>query len=139
MMDGLAFPLFLQDRDEWITMIEKEEELNGKLEWLDVEDHEYTGWDLHGHPVELYLQDKLIKARILSNHSEAGALKEALLHYASLVCQKIPSSQWAHVENVVDLFRAIETRAAERGLRRKVQQWLQRFIQQAPPPPSMRQ
>jgi hypothetical protein len=78
----VVYPIFGQDRDKWMYMIDAESRLAYHLETIDIENGEYSGWDMQGKPIQFYLENERIKVQCQSNIQEPEKLKKAILHYA---------------------------------------------------------
>jgi hypothetical protein len=103
---SVKFPIFGQDKDKSIFIIETESKLSYHLENIDIENKEYIGWDSDGKPVEFYLDNNEIKVRSLSSESKLEELKQAILDYAQLYRPKVPFNYSG--SNVVELFKTVE-------------------------------
>ena len=103
----MKYPVFLQDRDKWVYIIESESGLSF-LEAIDIENKEYIGWNVTGVPIDLYLDKGEIIIRTLSEMPQLEKLKKAILDYASIVNPKIPFSYYGNENDITDLFRAAE-------------------------------
>lgn len=80
----IKYPLFMKDREGWMYLLFSEKDINDYLEPVDIEDKEYDGWDIEGRPVELFMEDKRIKAKYISEDRDLDAIKAAILHYADI-------------------------------------------------------
>lgn len=102
----VKFPIFGQDKDKSMFIINTESELSYHLENIDIENKEYVGWDSDGKPVEFYLDNDEIKVRCFSNESKLEELKQAILDYAQLYIPKVKFNYSGL--NVVELFKTVE-------------------------------
>ncbi len=79
----VSFPVFLKDTDRCMVFIKSIEHLNSHIEMIDVEDKEYTGWDVNGHKIELRSQGKSIEVHLVENTIDIEGLKSSLLFYSN--------------------------------------------------------
>jgi len=103
----VVFPIFIQDKDKWIYMINGPLALNG-LEIIDINNNEYVGWDKDGRPIELYVDNNDIKARCLSDEKQVEILKKAIMDYAAVARRKAPFCCDDIRSDMVVLFKAVE-------------------------------
>ena len=104
---NVKYPIFGQDKDKWMFMIETKSGL-GHLENIDIEGQEYVGWDVDGKPIEFYLENNNIKVRYTSSEYEPEKLREAILNYVKLARPKVSFIYNEHKESLVELFRSVE-------------------------------
>lgn len=104
----IEYPIFLQDRDNYVYMITSVEELNEELETIDIEEKEYRAWDAKGMQLELYLERKEIKVVMLANAPQLEELKDAILNYSRLAKSKAPFIYSGKEDNMAELFKAVE-------------------------------
>jgi hypothetical protein len=104
----ICYPIFVKDQDGWVSILNRFEDLQVKLEKIDIEDKEYTTWDAEGLPVELYLDQKEMKVKALSDENRQDELKEAILNYAKLARPKVPFFYSGTEKSMVELFEAVE-------------------------------
>ena len=102
------YPIFLQDKDNYIYMINSVRELNEKLENIDIEEKEYMAWDEKGIPLELYLEQKEIKTVMFANAPQLEELKDAILSYVRLARPKVSFVYSGPENDMVELFKAVE-------------------------------
>lgn len=122
---SIKFPIFGQDKDKSIFIIETKFKLSYHLENIDIENKEYIGWDSDGKPIEFYLENNEIKVCCLSNESKLKELKQAILDYAQLYRPKVPFDYSG--SNVVDLFKAAESHISQGRLSYKIKMKLRGF------------
>ncbi|MFA5087674.1 MAG: hypothetical protein WC552_01415 [Candidatus Omnitrophota bacterium] len=108
---GVKFPIFGQDKEKSMFIIETSSKLSYHLENIDIENKEYIGWDGDGKPIEFYLDNNEIQVRYLSSEPESQQLKQAILDYARLGRPKTPFEYSG--SNVVNLFRTAEEHIAQ--------------------------
>lgn len=104
----IKYPIFGQDRDKWMYMIDSGERLNSDLETIDIENKEYVGWDSDGKPIEFYLDEDEIKIRCKSSEPKLEELKSAILDYAKIAKPKKVFVYSREYKNISDFFRTIE-------------------------------
>ncbi len=121
----IKYPIFGQDRDKWMFMIDVESDLNSCLEVIDIENKEYIGWDQMGVPIEFYLDNGKIKIKIFSEDAQLERLKEAILDYAAVARPKVPFKDSGLTDNVINLFNAVEGHIKDSGLIGKIKRFLQ--------------
>lgn len=118
----ITYPIFGQDRDKWMFMIDSESGLN-YLEAIDIEGKEYIGWDVRGIPIDFYLDNEEIKVRSLSEEPQVERLKQAILDYAATARPKVPFNPSGLEDNVIGLFKAVEEHVERGSLRRKIRRF----------------
>jgi hypothetical protein len=104
----IRYPIFLQDRDNYIYMISSVKELNEELENIDIEEKEYIAWDAKGMPLKLYSEQKEIKVVMLSSAPQLEELKDAILYYVRLARPKVTFVYSGPENDMVELFKAVE-------------------------------
>lgn len=120
----INYPIFLMDRDKWMFIIHNTTELNSHLEHIDIEDKEYSGWDINAFPLELYLEQKEIKVRHISSEPQLNRLKEAIFNYAKLARPKVPFVYSGPEDNVIELFKAVEEHIMAGSFTQKLKRFL---------------
>ncbi len=103
------YPLFILEKDDLsVRMIKDSNEL-GWYEQIDIEEGLYAGWDVFGHPIELYWERKMgPQIRLVNDSQQIDKLKEAVLNYANLARPKIPFVYSGTEDDVVALYKAAE-------------------------------
>lgn len=102
------YPLFIADRDGWMYMVTGPEQLIS-FEQIDVEDGEYSGWDVEGHPVALVWDPtEGVKARVTHDCPHLDELKHAIVRYANLGPWDDQFAVPDQAHDVVQLFQAAE-------------------------------
>jgi len=116
----IKFPIFLKDRDGWMCMIKTAVGLD-HLEKIDIEQHEYVGWDFDARPIEIILTNDSIAVR-LSKQGTAGipAIRQSILDYARTAGPKDIAFNGDGIEDLIRLFEAAEKHASQTD-------WLYRF------------
>jgi hypothetical protein len=97
---SVIFPVFAQDSDK--------------------------GWDREGKPVEFFLEGGTIRVRPRFNETSIQELRDAILTYARVATSG--DSFEGEVDDVVDLFRAVEQNVEGRRWRGKVWQRVRGMI-----------
>ena len=103
---SVKFPIFGQDKDKSMFIIETPSKLSYHLENIDIENKEYIGWDSDGNPIEFYLDNNEIQVRYFSNEPKLEQLKQAILDYAQFYRPNAPFNYSG--SNIVDLFKATD-------------------------------
>lgn len=116
----IKYPIFLQDKDNYIYMINSVRELNEKLENIDIEEKEYRAWDEKGIPLELYLEQKEIKTVMFANAPQLEELKDAILNYGRIARPKVSFIYSGPENDMVELFKAVEEHIKAGGFTHKV-------------------
>jgi len=116
----IKYPIFGQDKDKWMYIVETEQKLNSNLEKIDIENNEYIGWDSNGKPLGFYLEGDNIKVRCLSSDSNLNELKQAIINYARLANPKTPLTNPEKYEKVTELFKAVENHINQGRLSRRI-------------------
>ncbi len=111
----IVFPIFIQDKDKWMYMVNGPLALNG-LEIIDIDNNEYVGWDKDGRPIGLYVDNNDIKVRYLSDKKQIGTLKKAIMDYAAVTRRKAPFCCDDKGNNMVALFKAVEQHINNRSV-----------------------
>lgn len=119
----IKYPIFAQDKDKWMYIIDVESDLNSRLEVIDIKNKEYIGWDLMGRPIEFYLDNGKIRIKNISEDSQLERLKEAILDYAAVARSKATLKYSGLADNIVDLFNAVEEHVKDSGLIRKIKRY----------------
>jgi hypothetical protein len=104
----ISYPIFIKDRDGWMSILNECREIQDKLERVDIEDEEYTAWDANALPLDFYLDKDKIKARVLSKSPQLDEIREAILNYAKLAKPKVPFVHFGSEKDMIELFLAIE-------------------------------
>ena len=104
---NIRYPLFMKDRDGWMFLLSSEDDINYHLEHIDVEGNEYDGWDNEGRPVELFIEDKKIKAKYVSEGCDLEVVREAILYYVK-IATKAPFDNDMADKDIVNLFNKVE-------------------------------
>jgi hypothetical protein len=95
------------------------DEVNNELEITDIEDEEYTVWDLEGKPLEFYLDQGEIKIKVCSDKSQLNKLKEAILNYAKKARPKYSFVFTGERSDLVGLFEEVEGFIKKQGIFRR--------------------
>ena len=104
----ISYPVFYQDQDGWMCMLNSLQEIQTQIEQNDVYDEEYKVWDAKGRVLELYLDKKEIEVRMLSSKSRLEELRKAILHYAEVAKPKVSFITTSVDNDVVKLFSTVE-------------------------------
>jgi len=121
----MTYPVFGQDRDKWMFMINSESDLDS-LEAIDIEGREYTGWDVKGIPIDFYLDKGKIRIKSLSEIPQLERVKKAILDYAAVAKPRVPFNYSGSEDNIIDLFKAVEQHIKSGGLMGKVRQFIRK-------------
>jgi len=109
------FPIFIQDKDKWMYMINGPLDLNS-LEIIDINNNEYIGWDKDGRPIELYVDNNDIKVRCLSDEKQVEILRKAIIDYAAVARRKALFCCDGIGSDMVVLFKAVEQHINNRSV-----------------------
>ncbi|UCE65017.1 MAG: hypothetical protein JSU85_09025 [Candidatus Zixiibacteriota bacterium] len=117
----IKYPLFMKDRDGCMFLLSSEDDINYHLEHIDVEDKEYDGWNIEGRSVELFIEDKRIKAKYVSEEGDLEMVREAILHYAKIATD-VPFLYEKADKEITNLFKEVEKhiRINKLGLFKKI-------------------
>lgn len=93
-MTEIIFPLFVRARDSGeLASFHSLQELQFKLERIDVENQEYEAWDREGNTVALEVAEPLwLKADLTRSRNDANGLRQALLDFGSAVGIQLPAN-----------------------------------------------
>jgi len=80
----VQYPIFLQDTDDYMYKVSKEDELQSKLENNDIIDNEYVCWDSIGRHLDIYQESGAIKVKFADTQINFGELKQAISNYARI-------------------------------------------------------
>jgi hypothetical protein len=118
---NVKYPIFVRDREGWMFLLSSEDNINYHLEHIDVEYNEYDGWDIGGRPVGLFIEDKRIKAKYVSEESNIEAVRKAILNYAK-IATKVPFAHEKADNEIINLFNKVEEhiRINKTGLLKKI-------------------
>ncbi|OGF48868.1 MAG: hypothetical protein A2044_07400 [Candidatus Firestonebacteria bacterium GWA2_43_8] len=107
----LKWPVFLKDTDGYVYMYESEKELKYSVEYSDIVNKEYTGWDVNGREVSLEWVDSepdigevVIKETGIVRYNH---LKIAITEFAAKH-GKLNDSEIEEKVNIVDLYNAVD-------------------------------
>jgi hypothetical protein len=115
--DAIKYPVFLRDLDRWMYLIRDEKEVYSELELIDVEGGEYSGWDSDGKPIEIGLKDgERGWIRLISTECDPGAVRDEILHFASMLNSVRPFSPSRDDLSLLELFEEVERFRYNRGL-----------------------
>jgi len=119
----MKYPIFGQDRDKWMFIINSESDLNS-LEAIDIEGKEYVGWDVTGMPIEFFMDKGAIKTRPLSQTIQIDELKKAILNYATIANPKMPFNHCGKENDVIGLFKAAEEHIKSGSLMGRIKRFI---------------
>lgn len=103
------YPLFILEKDDLsVRMIKDSSELSW-YEQIDIEEGLYVGWDVFGHPLELFWERKIgPQIRLVNDSRQIDKLKESILNYANLARPRISFVYFGPKDDVVALYKAAE-------------------------------
>ncbi len=126
--DAPQYPIFLNDRDHYMTSLNSTADLNYTLEPIDAEDDEYAGWDSIGRPVRLHLEhERIVARRTTSDHPEMSKLLAAIRLYAEKYGDPTQVSPEAILHDPVLLFLWADANVEKQFERRRLLNRLRRF------------
>ena len=124
-MTEIKYPIFLQDKDKYMYVINAHSDLNGELEQIDIDNKEYSGWDIEGKPLDFYMEKKEIKVKIIFDNLKIEKLRKNILNYAKIARPKT-SFICSENNNIIDLFTAVEKHIKEGSVKQKLKKFLKK-------------
>lgn len=123
----VKYPLFIRDTDSYMCTVSSHEDMNSYLEHIDVEDNEYEGWDVEGRHIELFIEDKEIRVKYISEECDLEAVRRAILHYAK-ISTKVQFDSKEIDDDLQKLFNAVDEhiKTHREGLIKKIKRLFKR-------------
>lgn len=105
------FPIFLKDKDGWMYLIDSAANL-GRLECVDVEEKEYTGWDVDGRHIGLGMNGDEITSTLIADGVQClDELAKSIIDFANKMGPKGDPFHVKNVKDVLELFATAEKHA----------------------------
>jgi hypothetical protein len=121
------FPVFLKDRDGWMYLIKLERDF-ARIEKIDVEGNEYSGWDFDGKRIGLKIKDGRILCFIKEGSVFFDELKAAIVMFANKAGPKSWSFRPEKTDDILDLFDGAERHAQRSQLLHKVASFFRKLL-----------
>ncbi len=115
-------------------MISSSDKISFVHEQIDIEEGEYSGWDVDGYPIVL-LWDSNARpiAQVCQEIAQLAELRAAILRYAILGSPNMPFTQESQTTDIVALFDEVEQHIDEtkppslgKRIKRLCERWLNR-------------
>lgn len=101
--NSITYPVFVKDTDGEIVLFWSKEYFVACIEAIDIEDDEYTAWDLNGQPLELFVTDTYADLKAAAEPVRPDELLREVINYGAR-CREAVFEPPADVTDPVRLY-----------------------------------